>query len=79
MAHMLARLVYRMLKFGHEYVDRGLEFYETKYRQPQVHWSPNKPLLCVCNLFHLRRFPVKFLESGPSPERLPKSPRKTVV
>ena len=26
MAHVLARLVYRMLKFGHEYVDRGLEF-----------------------------------------------------
>jgi mannose/cellobiose epimerase-like protein (N-acyl-D-glucosamine 2-epimerase family) len=38
MAHMLARLVYRMLTFGHEYVDRGIEFYETKYRQQQVQW-----------------------------------------
>ena len=36
MAHMLARLLYRMLKFGHEYVDRGTEFYETKYRQQQL-------------------------------------------
>ena len=36
MAHMLARLVYRMLKFGHGYVDRGIEFYETKYRQQQL-------------------------------------------
>jgi hypothetical protein len=31
MAHMLARLVYRMLKFGHDYMDRGIEFYEAKY------------------------------------------------
>lgn len=38
MAHMLARLVYRMLTFGHEYVDRGIEFYETKYRQQQLQW-----------------------------------------
>ena len=36
MAHMLARLTYRMLNFGHDYVDRGIEFYETKYRQPQL-------------------------------------------
>jgi transposase len=38
MAHVLARLVYRMLKFGHEYVDRGIQFYETKYRQQQLQW-----------------------------------------
>jgi transposase len=36
MAHMLARLVYGMLKFGHDYVDRGTEFYETKYRHQQL-------------------------------------------
>jgi hypothetical protein len=35
---MLARLVYLMLTFGHEYVDRGIEFYETKYRQQQLQW-----------------------------------------
>jgi len=38
MAHVLARLVYRMLKFCHEYVDRGIEFYESKYRQQQLTW-----------------------------------------
>jgi hypothetical protein len=36
MAHLLARLIYRMLKFGHEYVDKGIEYYETKYRQQQL-------------------------------------------
>jgi len=35
MAHMLARLVYRMLRFGHDYVDRGIEFYEAKYQHQQ--------------------------------------------
>jgi transposase len=38
MAHQLARLVYRMLKFGKEYVDRGTEHYEAKYRLNQVKW-----------------------------------------
>jgi len=38
MAHLLARLIYRMLKFGHEYVDKGMEYYETKYRQQQMQW-----------------------------------------
>lgn len=33
MAHLLARLIYRMLKFGHEYVDKGIEHYENKYKQ----------------------------------------------
>ena len=38
MAHLLARLIYRMLKYGHEYVDKGMEYYETKYRQQQLQW-----------------------------------------
>jgi transposase len=36
MAAKLARLVYRMLKYGQEYVDKGQELYETKYRQQQI-------------------------------------------
>ena len=36
MAHMLARLIYRMLKFRHDYVDRGVEFYEAKYQHQQL-------------------------------------------
>lgn len=37
MAHKLARLVYRMLKWGHAYVDKGLQYYEARHRQQQVH------------------------------------------
>lgn len=27
-----------MLKFGHQYVDQGIEYYENKYRQQQLKW-----------------------------------------
>jgi len=36
MAHKLARLVYRMLKWGHEYVDKGLQYYEERHRHQQI-------------------------------------------
>ena len=36
MAHMLARLVYRMLRYGDQYVDKGMKYYEEKYRQHQI-------------------------------------------
>jgi transposase len=36
MAHKLARLVYRMLKYGQEYVDKGMQYYEDRYRQQQI-------------------------------------------
>ena len=36
MAHRLARLVYRMLKYGQRYVDKGTEYYEQRYRNQQV-------------------------------------------
>jgi transposase len=36
MAHKLARLVYRMLKWGYEYVDKGLQYYEDRHREQQV-------------------------------------------
>jgi hypothetical protein len=36
MAHKLARLVYRMLKYGQEYVDKGMQYYEDRYRCQQV-------------------------------------------
>ena len=38
MAHKLARLVYRMLRWGHEYVDKGLQYYEERHRQQQLQW-----------------------------------------
>jgi len=33
MAHMQARLVYRMLKYGEAYVDKGMNYCEEKYRE----------------------------------------------
>ena len=36
MAHRLARLVYRMLKYGQRYVDKGTEYYEQRYRNQQL-------------------------------------------
>ena len=36
MAARLARLVYRMLKYGQEYVDQGTARYEEKYREQQL-------------------------------------------
>src|SRR4029450_3737612 len=36
MAHRLARLVYRMLKYGQRYVDKGTEYYEERFRQQQI-------------------------------------------
>jgi hypothetical protein len=36
MAHMLARLVYRMLRYGEQYVDKGLKYYEEKYREHEI-------------------------------------------
>jgi transposase len=36
MAHRLARWLYRMLKYGHQYVDKGAAYYEQKNRQQQI-------------------------------------------
>jgi hypothetical protein len=36
MAHRLARLVYRMLKYGQAYVDKGTDYYEERFRQQQI-------------------------------------------
>ncbi|MGH9433055.1 MAG: IS110 family transposase, partial [Terriglobia bacterium] len=37
-AHHLARLIYRMLRFGTEYHDKGVEHYERRYRETQMKW-----------------------------------------
>ena len=36
MAHKLARLVYRMLKYGEEYIDKGMQYYEERSRRQQL-------------------------------------------
>jgi transposase len=38
MAHKLARLIYRMMKFGTAYVEKGMAAYESRYRQQQMKW-----------------------------------------
>jgi transposase len=42
MAHRLARLVYRMLKYGQQYVDKGAEYYEQRNRQQQIYFLRRK-------------------------------------
>jgi len=42
MAHRLARLTYRMLKYGQRYVDKGAEYYEQKYRNQQLRFLQKK-------------------------------------
>jgi len=42
MAHTLARLVYRMLRYGQDYVDKGRQFYQQRYQQQQINWMQKK-------------------------------------
>jgi len=42
MAHRLARLVYRMLKYGQQYVDKGAAYYERRNRQQQIEFLRKK-------------------------------------
>ena len=42
MAHRLARLVYRMLKYGQQYVDKGASYYEQRNRQQQIEFVRKK-------------------------------------
>jgi transposase len=36
MARLLARLVYRILKYGEQYVDKRTNYYEEKYREQEI-------------------------------------------
>ena len=42
MAHKLARLVYRMLKYGQEYVDKGMQYYDERNRNQQLDFLKKK-------------------------------------
>ena len=33
LAHKLAKLIYMMLKYGHEYIEKGVEYYENMYQK----------------------------------------------
>jgi transposase len=45
MAAKLARLIYRMLRYGQEYVDRGTAHYEERHRQQQIQFLARKAAL----------------------------------
>jgi hypothetical protein len=57
MAHTLARLVYRMLKFGYHYVDQGIQYYEAKYRQQQLRWAAKQAAALNMQLVPLPALP----------------------
>jgi transposase len=42
LANHLAKLIYRMIKFGHEYVERGMEAYEQKFQAQHRRWLEKK-------------------------------------
>lgn len=42
MAHHLARLVYRMLRYGMPFIDRGAEFYDAQHRKLQINYLKRK-------------------------------------
>src|SRR3989454_1575327 len=42
MTHRLARLVYRMLKYGQQYVDKGAAYYEQRNRHQQIQFLRKK-------------------------------------
>ncbi len=43
MAAKLARLLYRMLRYGMKYVDQGAKFYEAQHASDRSHTSNGKP------------------------------------
>jgi hypothetical protein len=43
MAAKLARLIYRMLRFGMQFVDQGAEVYEAAHRQREIHNLNRRP------------------------------------
>jgi hypothetical protein len=66
MAHHLARLVYRMLRYGRQYVEKGIAEYEIKFRLQRLKWLKREQSPSICNSFRLNRKCRLFLESGKS-------------
>jgi transposase len=55
-AHKLARLVYRMLKFGKNYVDVGMAKYEERFRARRLKWLKNQ-----AEELHMQLTPIQVL------------------
>jgi transposase len=53
MAHHLARLFYRMVKYGSQYIDHGMAAYEARFKEQQLKWLSRKAAelhLCLAPL-----------------------------
>jgi transposase len=42
MAAKLARLLYRMLRYGMQYIDQGAQFYQEQHRELQIKFLKRK-------------------------------------
>jgi hypothetical protein len=62
MAHHLARLVYRMLRNGQNYVEKGIHQYELKFRLQRINGSKRKLAHLTWNSLPLSSFHHQFLE-----------------
>lgn len=52
MANKIGRIVYRMLKFGETYMDKGKDFYEERYRSQQISFLTKKASQLGLQLVH---------------------------
>ena len=58
MAHHLARLFYRMVKYGSLYVDHGMAAYEARFKQQQLKWLSRKAAELQFRLTPMEAFPA---------------------
>ena len=58
MAHHLARLFYRMVKYGSQYIDHGMAAYEARFKEQQLKWLARKAAE-----LHFRLAPIPDLSS----------------
>ena len=52
-AHKLARIIYSMLKYGHQYVDVGAEYYERQYRRRALRNARRRAAQLGCRLVEI--------------------------
>jgi transposase len=55
MAAKLARLVYRMLRYGMQFLDRGAEFYDAQHRKLQINYLKRRAAILG---FHMIEAPA---------------------
>ena len=67
------RLIYRMMKFGTEYVDKGMAAYESKYRQHQMKWLSRQAASLNLQLIPVPEVTDEFLETASLTEPHPPS------